>query len=149
MRIATVCLIVLALIVSACGRMRHTPEDGASWFFDRGSRWIVHALEEQDASDEQIAAAEGVIERHRPGVTDSLTLLFTEHRQMFIGLASGGDAAALVALEDELHAAHVASLRAIGTMHEEIGEAVGADTWQAAQATMNERVTDRIGDGSS
>ncbi|MAE96772.1 MAG: hypothetical protein CL910_19155 [Deltaproteobacteria bacterium] len=145
MRFATVLLLVLAMGLSACGR-RHTAEDGAGWIFEHGTDWLVDALEEQDATDEQIAAAEAVIEQHQADVTAALTTLLKQHREMVLGLASGGDAAALLALEEPLRTAHVASLESIGTMHQEVGSAVGDETWQAATAYMNERLARRMRD---
>lgn len=131
--------LALAGLLAGCG-MQRTAEDRAEWVFGRAEKWIVKALEREEASDEQLARARAVLERHESQVTGDLVRLFDRHREVLAGVAGGGDTETLLGLEASLHETHVETLRSIGAMHQGLAEAVGEPTWQAASARTRERL---------
>lgn len=135
MRILTV---VLLVAVSAC-TWRPDPDEHARKFFDEGQEMIIKALKKQDATDQQLQAAEAVLAKYQPTLPGELATVMRRQRDLFRAVATGQDSATLARLETELHQAHERTVRTIGRMHEEIGTAVGATTWKGAQAQLDKR----------
>jgi hypothetical protein len=135
MRIVTV---VLLVAVSACS-WRPDPDRYARKFFDEGQEMIIKALKKQDASDQQLAAAEAVLAKYEPTLPGEIAVVMRKQRDLFRGVATGRDSATLVRLEADLHQAHEQTARVIGRMHEEIGTAVGDTAWKGAQAQLDKR----------
>lgn len=130
--------VALTVVVSACA-WHPDPDRHARRFFEEGQETIIKALKKQDATDQQLAAAEAVLAKYQPTVPGELATVMRRQRDLFRAVATGQDSATLARLETELHQAHEGTVRTIGRMHEEIGSAVGATTWKGAQAQLDKR----------
>ena len=135
--------VVLLAAVSAC-TFRPDPDRHARKFFDEGKEMIIEALEKQDATKQQLAAAKAVLAKYDATLPADIAAVMRKQRDMFRGVATGRDSATLVQLEADLHQAHEKTARAIGRMHEEVGAAVGEATWKAAQARLDKRWAKRF-----
>ena len=122
---------ILLVGLSACG-FHKTPAQKAQWFFDHGQQSIIKSLKKQDASAQQLDVARTIMQRHEAAVTQALVDYITQQHNVFTGLVAGQDKRGLLGLEDSLHMSHLVALGKIGTMHEELEQALGAALWQAA-----------------
>jgi hypothetical protein len=135
-------LTLLALLIaalSACAP-RFDPDRSAQRFFDKGRDQILRSLEERNATPAQLDQARAVLERHNPAVPKEIAAMFREHRALLREITGGKDSSTLLAQEGRFHERHVAAVRSIGRMHEEIESAVGKPLWSAAAADMQERM---------
>lgn len=122
----------------------HSPEEQASWFFERGEEWIVEALEDVDAGESDVEGARALMEAREARVTAALESFFTQQRGLLRTLAGGAPASELLDEQERFEAAHESALREIGAMHEALGEAVGSATWSEARARMRERAREHL-----
>lgn len=130
--------VVLLAVLSAC-TWRPDPDRHANQFFDEGRDMIIKAIEKQDASDQQVKAAEAVLARHQATLPGEIATVMRAQRDLFRAVVTGQGSATLERLETALHQVHASTARSIGRMHEEIGTAVGATVWQGAQAHLEQR----------
>jgi hypothetical protein len=127
------------LVLAGCGFPR-TPDEQATWFFQRGQSWIVDALRDTDAGDANVAAARSVLHARKPEATATLARFFGQQRALLATIARGAPTDELLARQQDFEEAHLAALRAVGGLHEAVAGAVGEHAWQAARAHMRERV---------
>ena len=137
--------VLLIALVSACAP-RLDPDRGAQRFFDKGCEQILGSLEKQKATPDQLSQARAILDRHGQTVPQEIAAMIREHKQLLRTVTAGKDSAALLAQEDKFHTRHIAAVRAIGSMHEELESAVGKPLWAAASADMQQRMADRLRD---
>lgn len=136
----------VALATGAGCAFNKKPEDHAQFFFNKGKENIVTALKKVDADDEQLNKARAILERSEKAVVNDIRDVLHNQRNLFKAVAMGKPQDALLTLESELHRAHERAARSIGKMHEDIGGAVGANTWKAATAFMEEKISQNLRD---
>jgi hypothetical protein len=132
-------LTTLLLVLAGCGFPR-TPDEQATWFFQRGQSWIVDALKDTGAGDANVEAARSVLHAREPEATAALARFFGQQRALLGTIARGAPTDELLARQQDFEEAHLAALRAVGGLHAAIAQAVGERAWQAARAHMRERV---------
>lgn len=132
-------LLPALMLVAGCG-LNKKPEDHAQHFFNRGKDRILDALKQAKATPEQLARAHGVFDRSEKPTVAHIGAVLDEQRHLFIAVAAGKTQQALLAIEQNLHAAQMRAAQTIGQMHEELAAAVGTPTWTAASAIMEEKM---------
>jgi len=138
-------LMALVVLLAGCSFPKNS-RDKAEWFFDKGHDKIVDSLEDQGVEGEEMKRVKAVLEEHRSPVVADLTVAFSEQRTSFKTLYSGADTSSLLSSEDQASRAKRDSLRSIGSMHADIEQIVGADTWAAANEQRRKRFEDRFED---
>jgi hypothetical protein len=124
---ARLLLLLLPFILIAVGcAPRWDADTKAQRFFDKGRAQILTALEDRKATVEQLERARAVLGRHEREVVSDIAGLFRRQQEMILAVTSGKKTATLLELDEKLHAAHLEAVRAIGRMHEELEDAVGA-----------------------
>jgi hypothetical protein len=81
-----------------------------------------------------------VLGRHKPEVVSDIAGLFRRQQEMILAVTSGKKTTTLLELDEKLHAAHLEAVRAIGRMHEELEDAVGAPLWAAVTAELETKM---------
>jgi hypothetical protein len=132
--------VLLTVTMSACGPRNFDPDRGAQRLFDKGREQILSSLEKQNATPSQQEQARAILDRHGQTVPKEIAAMFREHKELLRAVTAGKDSSTLLAQEDKFHASHVAAVRGIGSMHEELESAVGKPLWEAASADMQQRM---------
>lgn len=138
-RIALLFLALAGLSLAACAPRAPDPDRFATKFFDHGKETILDTLKDQKASDAQLKAATGILERYQKTAPADIAAALRTQQDLMYALTSGRDSATLLKLEAEQTPAQQKALRTIGGMHEELASAVGADTWKATSAKLEEK----------
>lgn len=139
-RVTALALLALSIAALSACAPRFDPERSAQRFFDKGRDQILRSLEEKDASPAQLEQARAILERHNRTVPPEIAAMFREHKTLLRAITAGKDSSTLLAQEERFHERHVAAVKGIGRMHEEIESAVGKPLWSAASADMQERM---------
>ena len=137
-------MLIPALILAAGCSFDKKPEDHAQHFFNKSKDHILSALKKAAATPEQLARANGVFDRTEKETVAHIGAMLEQQRNLFMAVAAGKTQPALLAIEETLHAAQVRAARDIGQMHEDIASAVGASTWTAAAAIMEEKMARQL-----
>jgi hypothetical protein len=138
-RIALLFLALAGLSLVACAPRAPDPDRFAAKFFDHGKETILDTLKDQKVSEAQIKAATGILERYEKTAPGDIAAAMRAQQDLMLALTSGRDAATLLKLEADQNPVQQKALRTIGSMHEELAAAVGADTWKATSATLEEK----------
>lgn len=141
-RILTTLPLLFALALTGACALDKRPVDHAEHFFKKGRENIVAALTDADATAAQLAAAERILDRDRAAVIAATGDLLQQHRQVFVGVATGAEPAELLGLEGKFRSTHVSTLRTVGEMHAALRAAVGDAVWAKARERMRARLAD-------
>ncbi len=135
----TFCLLSLFFLAATACSFHKKPDEQAQSFFDKGKHEILKSLKEAEATPAQLAQAEAVLGRNEKTVVENIGKLFQQQRLMIIGVTSGKNTNALLALDQDLHKVHEDAVRSVGKMHEELETAVGPKVWTLATMRMEEK----------
>jgi len=138
-RIVLLLLALAGLSLAACAPRAPDPDRFATKFFDHGKETILDVLKDQKASEVQIKAASGILERYEKTAPADIAAAMRAQQELMLALTSGSDSATLLKLEANQNPLQHKALRTIGSMHEELASAVGADTWKATSAKLEEK----------
>jgi len=138
-RIALLLLAIAGLSLAACAPHAPDPDRFATKFFDQGKDAILDSLKDEKASEAQLKAATGILDRYEKTAPHEIAAFMRAQQELMLALTSGRDSATLLKLEAAQNPLQQKALQTIGSMHEELASAVGADTWKATSAKLEEK----------
>lgn len=135
MKRLAVWFVPLAVVLASCAPPRN-PDEQAQILFNKGQKYLLQAIEQEEAAPAQMDQARAALSRHEKGVTQSLAALLRKHKELFGGVMGGKKTADLLAIEQAFHQAHEQAMKSVGAMHEDLEKAVGEKVWKGASARM-------------
>ncbi len=135
MKRLAVWFVPLAVVLAACAPPRN-PDEQAQILFNKGKKYLLQAIEQEEAAPAQMEQARAVLSRHEKNVTKDIAAVLRKHKELFAGVMGGKKTADLLALDQAFHAAHEQAMKSIGVMHEDLESAVGEKTWRGASTRM-------------